>query len=199
MRDLEELIRLASGGDRRAFDDLVRAKREQVIRIAFQVTGDLSDAQDVAQSVFLRLWQVLKRYDPGRRFDTWLYRITVNAAIDQLRAQGPKGWLQPLPADPDFLGAAPGPGPDDRLDGKALQRAFLRLASRLAPKQRAVFVLHEIEGLESAAIAEAMGIRESTVRNHLLQARRVLRDGLEREYPELIRRPASADGGKGER
>jgi RNA polymerase sigma-70 factor (ECF subfamily) len=194
MRDLEELIRLASDGDRRAFDELVEAKREQIVRIAYQVTGDLADAQDVAQTVLLRLWQVLRRYDPGRRFDTWLYRITVNAAIDQLRSSGPKGWLQPLPADTDTLGAAGGATAEERIDRKLVQRAFLRLAARLAPKQRAVFVLREIEGLDTATIATTLGVRESTVRNHLLHARRILRDGLEREYPDLIGKRRGPEG-----
>jgi len=196
MRDLEELIRLASDGDRRAFDELVEAKREQIVRIAYQVTGDLADAQDVAQVVLLRLWQVLRRYDPGRRFDTWLYRITVNAAIDQLRSAGPKGWLKPLPSDTDTLGAAGGAAADERIDRKTIQRAFLRLAARLAPKQRAVFVLREIEGVDTATIASTLGIRESTVRNHLLHARRILREGLEQEYPGLIGKRCSGSDEK---
>ncbi len=189
MQDEVELIRAAAAGDRRAFDDLVLLKRERVVRTAFQVTGDLEDAQDVAQAVFLRLWNVLRRFDPGRRFDTWLYRITINAAIDQLRNRGPKGWMQPLPADPSGI---PAPGHDDperSIDLADLQRAFFRLAARLAPKQRAVFVLKEIEGLGTAEIASALHVRESTVRNHLLQARRILRSGLARDYPDLAGKP----------
>jgi RNA polymerase sigma-70 factor (ECF subfamily) len=187
MRDQEELIRLSVRGDRRAFDELVGATRERVVRIAFRVTGDLEDAQDVAQAVFLRLWQVLRRYDPARRFDAWLYRITVNAALDHLRRSGPKGWIQPLPDEASAALAVAGPT-EESLDLKALEAAFLRLAARLAPKQRAVFVLHEIEGLATAAVAEILGIRESTVRNHLHQARRSLRAGLERDYPGLAGR-----------
>ena len=179
-------IRAAAAGDREAFGALVRATRAQVVRTAFQITGDMEDAKDVAQGVFLRLWKVLRRYDPGRRFDTWLYRITVNAAIDHLRERGPRGILQPLPEDPAALGAAPAPDQGTTLDLAALQRAFLRLAAGLAPKQRAVFVLREIEGRDTAEIAEILGITESTVRNHLHQARKILRRGIERDYPELV-------------
>jgi RNA polymerase sigma-70 factor (ECF subfamily) len=196
---LSDLIRAAAGGDRRAFDRLVVVKRERVVRTAYQVTGDLEDARDVAQSVFLRLWRVLPRFDPGQRFDTWLYRITVNAAIDLLRARGPKGILQPLPDDPSVLGADgedPGPAADAGLDLADVQRAFARLAARLGPKQRAAFVLREIEGLETAEVARILDVTESTVRNHLLQARRALRAGLEREYPSLVprRRGPREDG-----
>ncbi len=185
MREEDELIRAAVGGDLGAFDELVLRKRERVVRTAFQVTGDLEEARDVAQAVFLRLWKVLRRFDPGRRFDTWLYRITVNLAIDQLRTHGPKGFLQPLPEDPTALATPTGPTPEEALDLASLERAFLRLAARLAPKQRAAFVLREIEGLPTEEVARALGVRESTVRNHLHQARRVLRAGLERDYPAL--------------
>ena len=183
---LPDLIRRAAGGDRRAFDRLVVVKRERVVRTAYQVTGDLEDARDVAQSVFLRLWHVLPRFDPGQRFDTWLYRITVNAAIDLLRTRGPKGMLQPLPEDPSVLEAEGSDvAVDAALDLKDVQRAFRHLASRLSPEQRAAFVLREIEGLETAEVARILDVTESTVRNHLLQARRTLRAGLEREYPSL--------------
>jgi RNA polymerase sigma-70 factor (ECF subfamily) len=184
-QDLSDLIRAAAGGDRRAFEELVLRKRERVVRTAFQITGDLEDARDVAQGVFLRLWRVLQRFDLEKRFDTWLYRITVNAAIDFIRERGPKGFLQPLPDDAGERIHDPGRGADDALGVAELQRAFLHLAARLAPKQRATFILKDIEGLETAEVARVLGITESTVRNHLLQARRVLRDGLRSEYPEL--------------
>jgi RNA polymerase sigma-70 factor (ECF subfamily) len=187
MRDEGELIRAAADGDDEAVNELVRRKREQVVRVAYQVTGDWEDAVDVAQGVFVRLWKGLRRYDPARRFDTWLYRITVNAAIDlvRARARGP----QPLPEELAELAApAAGPTAESALDLAELRRAFARLSSRLAPKQRVAFVLREIEGLETGEVARIMDVAESTVRNHLLQARRALRDGLEREYPGLVPR-----------
>ena len=189
--DLTDLIRAAAGGDRRAFEDLVLRKRDRVVRTAFQITGNLEDAKDVAQGVFLRLWKVLQRFDLEKRFDTWLYRITVNAAIDCVRERGPKGALHALPDDAGERLRDPAAGPEERLDVAQLQGAFLRLAARLAPKQRAAFVLKEIEGLETADVARVLGVTESTVRNHLLQARRVLRDGLTRDYPGLTGRRRS--------
>jgi RNA polymerase sigma-70 factor (ECF subfamily) len=173
--DLTDLIRAAAGGDRRAFEDLVLRKRDRVVRTAFQITGNLEDAKDVAQGVFLRLWRVLQRFDLSKRFDTWLYRVTVNAAIDAVRARGPRGVLQALPDDAGDRLRDPSQGPGEVFDLKQLQGAFLRLAARLAPRQRATFVLKEIEGLGTDEIARVLGVTESTVRNHLLQARRILR------------------------
>jgi RNA polymerase sigma-70 factor (ECF subfamily) len=135
MRDEGELIRAAADGDSDAVDELVRRKREQVVRIAYQVTGDWEDAVDVSQGVFVRLWKGLRRYDPSRRFDTWLYRITVNAAIDFVRSRGRS--LQPLPDEPQELPAATaGPTAESALDLAELRRAFARLSARLAPDSR---------------------------------------------------------------
>ncbi len=116
----------------------------------------------------------------------------MNAAIDHLRQAGPKGTIQPLSAVPE---AEAGPGPRGSHDVTELQRAFLRLAARLGAKQRAVFVLKEIEGRETAEIAAALGVTESTVRNHLHHARRILKEGIEREYPGLV--PPGARKGSG--
>lgn len=188
MRDEAEWIRAAVAGDRDAFDELVRAKRERVVRTAYQITGNLEDALDVAQGVFLKLWQGLDRYDPARTFDTWVYRITVNAAIDSLRSKGPRGMMHPLPDEAEEILPAPEPrSAEEKLDLNLLQSAFQRLAAGLAPKQRAAFVLREIEGRSTAEVARILDVTESTIRNHLLQARRILRQGLERDYPELIR------------
>ena len=137
----------------------------------------------------------MQRFDLSKRFDTWLYRITVNAAIDSIGERGPKGTLQALPDDAGERLRDPASGPDISFDLRELQGAFFRLAARLAPRQRATFVLKEIEGLETAEIAKTLGVTESTVRNHLLQARRILRDGLRKDYPGLTgRRWADDDG-----
>jgi RNA polymerase sigma-70 factor (ECF subfamily) len=195
MRDEQQLIRDASAGDRAAFDELVRTKRERVIRTAFQVTGDLDDTMDVAQGVFMKLWRGVDRFDTSRRFDTWLYRVTVNAAIDMIRSRGAKGTLQPLPDEPGDL-LAEESGAEARLDLGALQRAFSHLAGQLAPKQRTAFVLREIEGLETSEVARVMNVTESTVRNHLFQARKTLRLGIEKHYPGLVPDGSSGQGDK---
>lgn len=185
-RDELQLIRAAASGDRRAFGELVLVKREQVVRAALQITGDVDDAMDVAQGVFLKLWQGMESFDPNRRFDTWLYRITVNAAIDMLRSRGPRGFIQPMPDEHPDVESVDSSQAEEAVDLKRLQQAFSRLAAGLAPKQRAAFVLREIEGLPTAEVARVMDVAESTVRNHLLQARRILKAGLERDYPGFV-------------
>ena len=96
----------------------------------------------------------------------------MNAAIDHIRSRGPKGRLQSLPDDDARLGEGgverrPGADPGQAYATSELQRAFAQLAEGLAPKQRAVFVLKEIEGLETPEVARILDVTESTVRNHL--------------------------------
>ncbi len=188
MRDEGELIRAAAGGDRRAFEELVVRKRERVVRTAFQITGNLEDARDVAQVVFSRLWQALGRFDVRRRFDTWLYRITVNASIDVLRDSSSRLGAGPLPEESAREPADPSMPADRAYLLGELRRVFQRHAAQLAPRQRAAFVLREIEGLDTDEVARVLEVTPSTVRNHVLQARRILREGIERDCPELFSR-----------
>ncbi len=191
MTDEAWLIAAAGRGDRQAFEKLVCGRQERVFWTAYQVVGHFEDARDVAQHVFIRLWQVLPRYRPGTSFDTWLHRITINLAIDACRRRR---------ARPELVGsegvepmAAASASPFQDLRQREVQRIFLRLARRLSPRQRAVFVLKEMNGLETNEIAEIMKLTPSTVRNHLHQARKELRRGLASDFPEYLPRGAAGE------
>ncbi len=184
MQDEDAWIRAAARGDRKAFDELVRIKRERVVRIARQITGNLEDALDVAQVVFMRVWSGLGGFDMDRRFDTWLHRVTVNAAIDHCRSRR----ARPEAPFPTIEPAAPqSSDPEARVDLARLRNAFRTLSLALPPQQRAAFVLRDMEGLSTTDVARALGLAESTVRNHLMQARRSLRRGLVGRFPDLAR------------
>jgi DNA-directed RNA polymerase specialized sigma24 family protein len=92
-----ELVLKAASGDEQAFEALIRRKREKVFWIAYRIIGDEEDARDIAQQTFIRLWKVLDRFKQEQSFDTWLYRITVNLAIDHYRSRGPARENVPLP------------------------------------------------------------------------------------------------------
>ena len=192
MTDEARLIRDAAAGDRDAFERLVRSRQARVFWTAFQVVGNEEDARDVAQEVFIRLWRSLPRYRPEQRFDTWLYRITVNLAIDACRRRRARPEL--AAAETGEIAAPHGAGgPADALRSDEVQRIFLRLARRLSAQQRAVFVLKEMNGLDNSEIARVMELSPSTVRNHLHQARKSLRRGLAALYPEY-QPDGSSDG-----
>jgi RNA polymerase sigma factor (sigma-70 family) len=121
-------------------------------------------------------------------------------AIDRLRRRASRPVMQPL----ESVGALePQARQDDShaergLDLARLRQAFVDLADGLSPQQRAVFTLRELEGLPGPEVARILGLGDSTVRNHLMQARKALRRGLREKYPELLREFGVTDvpGGK---
>jgi RNA polymerase sigma-70 factor (ECF subfamily) len=182
--DEARLIERAREGDAQAFEALVRGRYSRIYWLARQVVGNDEDARDVCQAVFIRLWRVLDRYDPRYPFSTWLHRMVMNLAIDHLRREG-RHRHRAEPED-STLPARDARAPHHQLERAELQRVFEELAEQLAPQQRAVFVLREMEEHSSEEVAAILGISASTVRNHLFQARRILRKELERRYPEYL-------------
>ncbi|MCM3878325.1 MAG: sigma-70 family RNA polymerase sigma factor [Thermoanaerobaculia bacterium] len=181
------LARRAAGGDPDAFAELVARRTPGVLAFLRRLLGDAEDARDVAQLTFVRVWENLDRYDPAWAFSTWLFRIAGNLAIDSLRARGTRQRTEAesfrlvkgarTSAEPD--------GPTLLAEGE-VRRVFESCAGVLSEKQRLVFVLREFEDRESREIAQILGCRESTVRNHLFQARRLLRDEIRKRFPEFV-------------
>jgi RNA polymerase sigma-70 factor (ECF subfamily) len=192
--DDRDLIRRAADGDLEAFSRLVESRRERVFRIARHVVGDPELARDVTQEVFLRLFRVARRYRAGGNFDVWLHRIALNLSIDALRRERPHRDTLPLDTAAGAGGAGAPAAPTGEssttaaLRRREVRRIFAELSSKLPRRQRFAFVLREIEGLPTGEVAAILGTTESTVRNHVLQARRTLGDELRRRYPEYCRR-----------
>jgi len=185
--DERELIRKSQAGDLRAFELLVLERRAQVFRIARRILGDDEEAKDVAQLVFIRLWQSLGRYREGGSFGSYLHRITVNLALDFARKQG----IRERAGETDSAGleeaVAAGGGAGPEMERGEIQRIFRILSRRLSPRQKAAFVLREIEGMSTEEVSEILGMSASTVRNHVQAARKTLQDGLRRLFPEYAR------------
>ncbi len=177
------------------FAELVRRRSPGVLAFLRRMLVDLEDARDVTQLTFVRVWENLHRYDPSWAFSTWVFRIASNLAIDALRSRRTRE--RTLAENFRLLRGGRGVEPDgplglERVD---IRRIFEVCAAALSEKQRLVFVLREFEERENREIAGILDCRESTVRNHLFQARRILRDEIRRRYPEFAR---SARGGEGE-
>jgi RNA polymerase sigma-70 factor (ECF subfamily) len=188
------LVRAALGGDQDAFRQLVERKRDLVFRVAHHHLGNVDDAREVAQGVFVRVWRNLHSYDPSRAFDTWLYQVTANAAIDHHRRKKAR------PVETSFddvrlqAGEATGRPPLDSLEVAELGRVLHEVSGVLGERQRLAFYMREVEGLPTRDVAAALGTTESTVRNHVFQARKLLREALRQRYPEYARDRADGDG-----
>lgn len=174
------LIARAAAGDRTAFHALVERHRPMVYRVAYQFAGNHHDADDIAQEVFIKVFQALARFRQDAQFTSWLYRIAMNACIDHRRRQSPHLAHREMD-EPDLaLDATPAaePGPEDRAAGAELGAAMQAAVDQLPPRQRLIFVMRHYEGLKLHEIASALGLQDGTVKRQLHTAvhrlRRVL-------------------------
>ena len=178
----------AREGDMVCFETLVTRKTPAVVSLARRIVGNGEDARDVAQMVFVRVWGEIHRYDSRYSLNTWLYRIATNLSIDFLRSSRSRerahGATLHLVRQREEATA----GDATRTaEDSELTQLFEAVSCRLSEKQKAVFVLREMQDCETREIAEILGCGESTVRNHLFNARRILRKEMERLYPEFLR------------
>jgi RNA polymerase sigma-70 factor (ECF subfamily) len=185
----QDLIERAAAGDLDAFTTLVESRRDRVFRIARHLVGDDELARDITQDVFFRLFRVIHRFRRGGRFDPWLHRMTIHLGIDALRKERPHrqaSSLDEMSTRKEEAISSPQPGPSQLLGALEVRHLFAELSKRLGRRQRAAFLLREIEGLSTLEVAEALGTSESTVRNHILQARKVLQKALRERFPEYL-------------
>jgi RNA polymerase sigma-70 factor (ECF subfamily) len=184
--DHSDLIGRAAHGDLAAYRQCIELYSSRVYAVAYQMVGNADDAQDIAQEVFLRLFQSLDKYRPTSRFTTWLYRLTVNLCIDYQRknARHRQVTIEEVPNASAIEDGAP--PPDAHVERRELRGAIDRLARDLTPQQRSVFVLRDLQGFETEEAARILKCRQSTVRVHLAKARAKIRQALMTQYPELL-------------
>ncbi len=165
----ETLIAKALGGDRRAFGQLVERHYDFIFRTACKWCGKVSDAEDVAQDVCVKLASILKSFDGRSAFTSWLYRVTLNAVRDMQRARNRRGRNVDRYAEvaPDeYL-----PEQEDSAAAKELWTAVRRLPDQ----QRDAVLLIYAEGMSHAEAGVIMGCKEATVSWHVHEAKKTLR------------------------
>ena len=172
-----------------ALNELIDRKTRPLLQLAQRILGDAEEARDVVQVTFFKVWENRRKFDDRWSPNTWIYRIASNLAIDHLRARRSRE-KGSEPVRQHLRQVADGRSARDlsRLEQGEVAAIFRELATGLSEKQRLVFLLREVEGLSSQEVAEIAGCRESTVRNHLFNARKQLRRELVRRYPEYAAR-----------
>jgi RNA polymerase sigma-70 factor (ECF subfamily) len=184
------LMRRVREGDERAFGDLVELHQQAVIGICARMLGNVHEAEDVAQQVFLRVWKAAPRYEPTARFTTWLFTILRNLVFNETRRRTRRPTVSldaPFPGDD---GRRPGPRevPDAGArpaDAAALQaeleEAIDRAIAALPEQQRLAVSLRQYQDLPYEEIAVVLKTSVSSVKSLLFRARTQLRGSL-REY-----------------
>jgi RNA polymerase sigma-70 factor (ECF subfamily) len=180
--DDRELVHTIRSGDADAFETLVRRKTSKVYALCYRIIGNAEDAKDISQLVFLKLWENLEKYDPQYTFDTWLYRMVTNVAIDFMRNKQSRD--NAVNSNLRLVKTAADAEQGVIVQRKEVENVFNEISNVLSPKQKTIFVMNQMEDLASAEIARILGCRESTVRNHLFNARKLMQEQLQKQYPE---------------
>jgi len=179
-----------------SWDDVVRTHSARVYRLAYRLTGNPHDAEDLTQEVFVRVFRSLGSYTPGT-FEGWLHRITTNLFLDSARRRQ-RIRFEGLGQDAEGRLAAGDPSPAQAFDERHLDGDIQAALRDLPPEYRAAVVLCDIEGLSYEEIAATLGVKLGTVRSRIHRGRAQLRTALEHRRPHRAK-AGQAEAGQGER
>jgi RNA polymerase sigma-70 factor (ECF subfamily) len=172
-----ELAR-ARSGDEEAFRTLVDRHGRALFALAWRLTGNAHDAEDVVQETFVKAWRRLDEFEARSQFSSWLHRIAANTAYDLLRSRRRRpedpleteGVVRPL--------ASEAPSADRLVFGRELDTRVRAALHRLGPLERSSFLLRHVEGLSMREIAEALGSEPNAVKQSVCRAVKKMRDAL---------------------
>lgn len=168
----QEIIQKAQGGDMQAFEKIYRIASGFVYSVSLRIIRNKEHAEDVTQEVFLKLYTHLGQFRFQSAFTTWLYRITVNTALNHCRKRA-----KDLTGGINFHeieGSIASSHTQTRIEHQENREIIAILLDRLNPDQRACLVLREIEGLSYKEISNVLKIKVNTVRSRLKRAREIL-------------------------
>jgi len=174
----------ARKGDQRAFGALVERHSRSVFRLAFRMTGNEQDAEDLVQETFLKAYKQLHRFDGRSAFGTWLYRIAANCSLDLIRARKNRAERQTSASSSETMDlldqvAAPEPSPE-RLARSGQVAGLLKPAlAQLTDLERTAFVLRHYEGCGIAEIASLLGVETNAAKHSVFRAVQKLRRALQ--------------------
>ena len=175
----DTLVRRVADGDQEACRALVERHLGRIVAFAARTLGSGTDAEDVAQEVFLRLWTSARRWQPRARLTTWLHRVALNLCLDRIA----KRREVPLEAAPEPVD--PAPSAVVLLERRALgERVNTELAA-LPPQQRIAIVLCHYQGFGNIEAADVMGVSVEALESLLARGRRTLRARLRAESADV--------------
>src|SRR5207302_3958376 len=184
----------ARQGDGEAFRALVERHSRSVFRLAFRMTGNEQDAEDVVQESFLRAYRQLGRFESRANFGTWLYRITANCAVDLMRARQARHDIargESLETGAAEL-SSDHPDPERLANSQAIHRRVAEAMRDLSPLERAAFTLRHYEGRTIDEISRTLGLGTSAAKHSVFRAVRKLRAALEPLAPAAVVQRARA-------
>ena len=171
--DTVELVKRLKAGDEAAFEEIVETYRERLYRVAWRILRDDESAEDAAQEAFIKVYRHIARFEERSSLYTWMYRITVNIALNKLKRDRFRNMV-PL-GDIVRQDKSPRSDPARAAMGSEVVEKVREAVETLPDKQRAVFTLKFYEGLSHKEIAEVVGCSEGTSKANYFHAVRKLR------------------------
>jgi RNA polymerase sigma-70 factor (ECF subfamily) len=180
----EDLMVRIAKGDNDAFEILVNRHQTSVLNLIYRFIGDRTRAKELAQEVFIRVWQAAKTYKPEAKFTTWIYRIATNICFNELKSARRKKWFSFNWSDEggehtfEETLADSAPSAEDLLLEKERSRQISDALQSLPENQRMALVLKRYDDLSYAEIAQIIGCSVSAVESLLVRAKRTLQEKL---------------------
>ena len=185
------LIRKAKNGDIHAFENLIENHRKRVYNIAFKMLHNQEDAYDITQEVFIRVFKSMKEFREEASFSTWIYRITKNACLDELRKRKNKATVsmdEDLETEDGTIKRQVedcSPGPDALYESMELRDIVRTAIELLSDEHKFVIILRDLQGFSYEEIAKVLECPEGTVKSRINRARKALKEILQRRM-ELL-------------
>lgn len=173
-----------------SWEEVVRNHSAKVFRLAYRLTGNKHDAEDLTQEVFVRVFRSLANFTPGT-LDGWLHRITTNLFLDQARRKS-RIRFDALAEDAETRLPGRDPGPERSFEFNNLDLDVQQALDALPPDFRAAVVLCDLEGLSYDEVAGALGVKLGTVRSRIHRGRTMLRASLAHRAPRSANQPTAA-------
>jgi RNA polymerase sigma-70 factor (ECF subfamily) len=179
----EDLMAKVAEGDEYAFEILVRRHQVSVLNLIYRFIGKRAQAEDLAQDVFIRVWQAAKSYEPRAKFSTWIYRITANLCLNELKSAGRKKLIPYFPGEEGKEGgfetiSDESPSAEERLLAEERIRQISDALQSLPEKQRMALILKRYDDLSYQEISKILGCSVSAVESLLVRAKKNLLEKL---------------------
>ncbi len=187
------LIKSALNGDMSAFEELIIQYEKKVYNVALRVLKNPDDAMDISQEVFIKIYKNLDKFDGKASFSTWLYRITTNTCIDELRKRKGK---ETYSIDNDIENEEGSykrefvdnsPTPEEQTIIKESGNEIIKAMENLSDEHRTIIILRDIEGLSYNEIADITGVSIGTVKSRISRARLSLKNIIKNREQKYIK------------
>jgi RNA polymerase sigma-70 factor (ECF subfamily) len=175
-----KLIEECRGGNFTNFSKLVGLTSPFAFSVAFRMLGSENQAKDIVQETLITIWQKLGKIKSAEVYNTWIYRIVVNKCYDQMRKAKKNPEVIADEKTWALISNSVSQGPSTALENSELSKILMMLTEKLSLKQKAVFVLSDLEGMTNDEVSEITGISKSAVKANLYHARKSISDKIEK-------------------